>query len=76
MGNKKEALKLDLILKDELDELVRDYIPSFGRQADIDIRDNLFRLELKNLSMKERNSLMSKTVYLLKTYGKFKTPKI
>jgi hypothetical protein len=72
---KKAAQKLDEILRDQLKELVDNYVPSFGNQHDIAIRDNLEKLNLKGLSIAQRNSIMAQTVYLLKQYGKFKENK-
>lgn len=70
---KREKQVVNGELESEMNALVKDYIPQFGRQSDITIKINLARLAGTSLGVADRNNLMDQTVKILKADGKFKS---
>ena len=57
---------INTILQDEYQALIKTHHPIFGNQDDIDIAEYHRQLQSKSLSPDQRNSLLSKIIYLLK----------
>lgn len=58
--------QIDEILKEEMKELIKDYVFKFDDEDSILIKKWLGKLESKKYSDKEKNNIMSKIIYLLK----------